>query len=94
MKPILGSPLPYLAALALLVVTPAFAHDAAPGAAPTSTVALDPRLGYLHHPVSTRDRQAQAYFDHSGPQGDEPPPLGTRTNLDADGDGVACESLP
>ena len=63
MKPILGSPLPYLAALALLVVTPAFAHDAAPGAAPTSTVALDPRLGSLHHPVSTRDRQAQAYFD-------------------------------
>jgi len=42
---------------------------------------------------STR-QAAQAYFDHSGPQGDEPPPLGTRTNLDADGDGVACESLP
>jgi len=63
MKPILGSPLPYLAALALFVVMPAFAHDAAPGAAPTSTVALDPGLGSLHHPVSTRDRQAQAYFD-------------------------------
>ena len=60
MKPILRSALPYLAALALFVVTPAFAHDAAPGAAPTSTVALDPGLGSLHHPVSTHDRQAQA----------------------------------
>jgi hypothetical protein len=37
---------------------------------------------------------AQAYFDNSGPQGNEPPPLGTRTSLDEDGDGVACESLP
>jgi hypothetical protein len=37
---------------------------------------------------------AQAYFDKSGPQGNGPPPLGTRTNLDEDGDGVACESLP
>ena len=26
-------------------------------------VALDPGLGPLHHPVSTRNRQAQAYFD-------------------------------
>ena len=37
---------------------------------------------------------ARAYFDHSGPQGNGPPPLGTRTNLDPDGNGVACESLP
>lgn len=42
---------------------------------------------------STR-QAAQAYFDHSGPQGNEPPPLGTRTDLDPDGNGAACESLP
>jgi tetratricopeptide (TPR) repeat protein len=54
----------HLACLALLVLVAAqvFAHDAAP-ATPTSTVTLDPGLGSLHHPVSTRNRQAQAYFD-------------------------------
>jgi tetratricopeptide (TPR) repeat protein len=51
-----------VAALALLVAAPVFAHDAAL-ATPTSIVALDPGLGSLHHPVSTRNRQAQAYFD-------------------------------
>ena len=54
----------HLACLALLVLVAAsaFAHDSAP-VTPTSTVALDPGLGSLHHPVSTRNRQAQAYFD-------------------------------
>ncbi|HEV8257570.1 MAG TPA: hypothetical protein VGR42_11385 [Casimicrobiaceae bacterium] len=54
----------HFACLALLVLfaAPVFAHDAAP-ATPASTVALDPGLGSLHHPVSTRNRQAQAYFD-------------------------------
>jgi hypothetical protein len=54
----------HLASLALLVLAaaPAFAHDSAPPT-PASTVALDPGLGSLHHPVSTRNRQAQAYFD-------------------------------
>jgi tetratricopeptide (TPR) repeat protein len=41
---------------------PATAHDAAP-ATGASSVRLDPGLGPLHHPVSTRNRQAQAYFD-------------------------------
>jgi hypothetical protein len=31
--------------------------------APSSSVALDPGLGPLHHSVSTRNAQAQAYFD-------------------------------
>jgi tetratricopeptide (TPR) repeat protein len=62
MKLILRSLKSCLAALALLVAAPVFAHDAAL-ATPTSTVALDPGLGSLHHPVSTRNRQAQAYFD-------------------------------
>ncbi|HEX9278685.1 MAG TPA: hypothetical protein VGA51_20115 [Casimicrobiaceae bacterium] len=55
----------YFAYLALLALFSAqvWAHDAAPGAAPTSAVALDPGLGSLHHRVSTRNRQAQAYFD-------------------------------
>ena len=48
---------------AVLAALPARAHDAAAGAAPASAVALDPGLGRLHHPVSTRSRQAQAYFD-------------------------------
>ena len=29
----------------------------------SASVALDPGLGPLHHPVSTRNREAQAYFD-------------------------------
>ena len=39
------------------------AHDAAPAAAAPPAVALDPGLGPLHHPVSTRNTKAQAYFD-------------------------------
>jgi tetratricopeptide (TPR) repeat protein len=42
---------------------PAAAHDAAPAAVTPSTVALDPGLGPLHHPVSTHSAKAQAYFD-------------------------------
>jgi tetratricopeptide (TPR) repeat protein len=61
MKLILRSLKSCLAALALLVAAPVFAHDAL--ATPTSTVTLDPGLGSLHHPVSTRNAQAQAYFD-------------------------------
>jgi len=41
---------------------PATAHDAAPATA-ASSVRLDPGLGPLHHPVSTRNPKAQAYFD-------------------------------
>ncbi|HEY2968384.1 MAG TPA: hypothetical protein VGK75_08440 [Casimicrobiaceae bacterium] len=62
MKKIACMYFPCLALLALFAAQ-AWAHDAAPGVAPISTVALDPGLGSLHHPVSTRDRQAQAYFD-------------------------------
>lgn len=44
---------------ALVVAFAAHAHDAAP-----STIAgIDAGLGPLHHPVSTRNAQAQAYFD-------------------------------
>ncbi|MHB8493923.1 MAG: tetratricopeptide repeat protein [Casimicrobiaceae bacterium] len=54
------------AALALLAFAgtgSSFAHDVTPAAAPTSALTLDPGLGRLHHPVSTRNHQAQAYFD-------------------------------
>jgi hypothetical protein len=48
----------------ILVAAPASAHDETPAAAaPGPAVALDPGLGPLHHAVSTRNRQAQAYFD-------------------------------
>ncbi|HEX5865638.1 MAG TPA: hypothetical protein VF014_15530 [Casimicrobiaceae bacterium] len=63
MKPIRRSAKSCLAALVLLVAPSAFAHDNAPNPTKTSTVALDPGLGSLHHPVSTRNRQAQMYFD-------------------------------
>jgi tetratricopeptide (TPR) repeat protein len=52
-----------MSAGALAWLLPAAAHDTAPAATPASKVALDPGLGPLHHPVSTRNRQAQAYFD-------------------------------
>ena len=52
-----------LAALALAAAAPALAHDATPPAPPVSGVALDPGLGLLRHPVSTRNAKAQAYFD-------------------------------
>ena len=41
---------------------PAVAHEA-PAAAAASSDALDAGLSRLHHPVSTRNRQAQAHFD-------------------------------
>ena len=51
--------------LVLLVLActwlPATAHDTGPPTTPP--VALDPGLGLLHHPVSTRNAKAQAYFD-------------------------------
>jgi len=52
-----------LALLAFAGAGPSFAHDVTPATAPTSAVALDPGLGPLRHPVSTRSHQAQAYFD-------------------------------
>ena len=48
--------------LCLLGGMPAFGHDA-PSPANASPEALDTGLSRLHHPVSTRNRQAQAYFD-------------------------------
>ncbi|MDQ2961967.1 MAG: hypothetical protein M3R31_02235 [Pseudomonadota bacterium] len=47
----------------VLLVSPVPAHDNAPGATSTPAVALDARLGSLHHRVSTRSQQAQMYFD-------------------------------
>lgn len=52
-----------LAIFTALCAVPAVGHDDAPASAPARTVTLDPGLGPLHHPVSTRNRQAQAYFD-------------------------------
>src|SRR6202171_4781833 len=46
----------------LVSVVPASAHDVPP-AAGSAPEALDTGLSRLHHPVSTRNRQAQAYFD-------------------------------
>src|SRR6266851_1634642 len=51
-----------MSALACAWLLPASAHDAAP-ATVASIVTLDPGLGPLHHPVSTRNPKAQAYFD-------------------------------
>ncbi len=48
--------------IGLVGFAPAFAHDATP-AAGASPEALDTGLSRLHHPVSARNRQAQAYFD-------------------------------
>ena len=49
------------AALTLVAAAAAFAHDAPPPAVPKD--GLDPGLGALHHPVTTRNPQAQAHFD-------------------------------
>src|SRR5262245_35357673 len=59
---------PAFARLLLLafIAAPAFADEEAPAAAAQEqaiAIALDPGLGPLHHPVSTRNAQAQAYFD-------------------------------
>jgi tetratricopeptide (TPR) repeat protein len=51
-----------LLCMSLVSFVPATAHDA-PAAAGASPEALDAGLSRLHHPVSTRNRQAQAYFD-------------------------------
>src|SRR6202171_1087182 len=51
-----------LLCISLVSVVAASAHDAAP-AAEASSEALDTGLSRLHHPVSTRNRQAQASFD-------------------------------
>jgi tetratricopeptide (TPR) repeat protein len=52
-----------LFAIGLAVAAPAFAHDAPASADRASQDALDAGLSRLHHPVSTRSPQAQAYFD-------------------------------
>jgi len=52
-----------LTALFALFVNGASAHDAPAPSGTAAAVAIDPGLGPLHHPVSTRSRQAQAYFD-------------------------------
>jgi hypothetical protein len=49
--------------LALAATASAQQHHTAPPGATTSAVALDSGLGPLHHGVSTRNPQAQAYFD-------------------------------
>jgi tetratricopeptide (TPR) repeat protein len=51
-----------IAAICCAPPAPAAAHDNAAAASPPQ-VALDPGLGPLHHPASTRNPQAQAYFD-------------------------------
>jgi tetratricopeptide (TPR) repeat protein len=45
------------------VCAPALAHDEPPPEMSRTAVALHPGLGSLHHAVSTRNREAQAYFD-------------------------------
>src|SRR3989442_9402503 len=52
-----------LAALALGLTPAALGHDAPAGAAATSAIGLDAGLGRLHHAVSTRNAEAQAFFD-------------------------------
>jgi tetratricopeptide (TPR) repeat protein len=52
-----------LVPLVLALVATAATHPTASSAAPSSSIALDPGLGPLHHKVSTRDAKAQAYFD-------------------------------
>ena len=50
-----------VAAVALVVTTAVQAHDVAAPAA--FNQGIDPGLGSVHHPVTTRNPQAQAYFD-------------------------------
>jgi tetratricopeptide (TPR) repeat protein len=52
-----------LFSIGLLGLAPAYAHDPPPLAAGASAQALDAGLSRRHHAVSTRNRQAQAYFD-------------------------------
>ena len=62
MKLILRTAARCLAALAF-AAAPASAHDEASTTGTPGADVLDPGLGSLHHPVSTRSREAQAYFD-------------------------------
>ena len=55
--------LPIVTLLSLVVPVCASAHTMAPSGAPSAPIALERGLGTLHHPVSTRNAQAQAYFD-------------------------------
>ena len=50
-----------LVLITLVVATGPLAHDMAAPAAPNE--GIDPGLGSIHHPVTTRNKQAQAYFD-------------------------------
>jgi len=52
-----------LAALVFGFSALALAHDAPAGAPSASPAALDAGLGPLHHPVSTHNAEAQAFFD-------------------------------
>jgi tetratricopeptide (TPR) repeat protein len=56
---------PTLFCLSVMIAGAALAHGPQPAAsaAPPALDALDAGLSRLHHPVSTRNRQAQAYFD-------------------------------
>jgi tetratricopeptide (TPR) repeat protein len=50
-----------VAVVTLVVTTGVLAHDVAAPAA--SNPGIDPGLGPIHHPVTTRNKLAQAYFD-------------------------------
>ena len=54
---------PILTLLSLVLPAGASAHTTAPSGASSAPMALERGLGTLHHPVSTRNAQAQAYFD-------------------------------
>src|SRR5678815_2322947 len=49
--------------LAMLAATPLIAQDHAAHAAKPKPATMMTGLGDLHHPVSTNDAQAQAFFD-------------------------------
>ena len=51
----------FVAVATLVVSTGVLAHEVAAPAA--SNQGIDPGLGSIHHPVTTKNRQAQAYFD-------------------------------
>jgi len=51
----------FVAVVTLVVTTGVLAHDVAMPVA--SNEGIDPGLGPVHHPVTTRNKQAQAYFD-------------------------------
>ena len=54
---------PFLMLLPLVLPAGGSAHTTAPSGASSAPIALERGLGTLHHPVSTRNPQAQAYFD-------------------------------